>query len=467
MEFWKSALSLELVVNTIPNGVFVMDQEGIIRSWNRHMEELMGYTSDEAIGLSCSLLACHGRTDEEWSGECPILGGKMDSVEAFECQVRAKNGDHVPVMRNAAVIKDSTGAMVGVIQSLTDLRPTRRLQTELTALRQVSKQSVDGKMVGKSSDMQKVYEQIRLAANSEATVLVLGETGTGKELAVEEIHRLSHRAKGPLVKINCSALPETLLESELFGHVKGAFTGAIRDKVGRFELADGGTIFLDEIGDISPLIQVKLLRILQERTIERLGENRVRQVDVRVVAATHRDLKKLVGQEVFREDLFYRLRVFPITIPPLRDRRSDLPMLVDHFINRFNKQTGKRVHGLSDDALRAIMDACWRGNVRELENSIEHAFVTCSGNLLELEDLPLEIRTPALRAADCQSRSITPDPGVTLASRRRRISSRDELIELLDECDWNRTAVADALGISRVTVWRKMKQWSIPLDGEA
>lgn len=465
MEFWKSALSLELVVDTIPNGVFVTDEGGIIRSWNRHMVSLTGYSVDEATGQSCALLSCQMRTEDEWSRDCPILSGDRESVEAFECRVKAKDGDRIPVVRNAAAIKDDAGAVVGVIQSLTDLRPTLKLQTELTALRQVSTQLEDGKMVGQSPDMQRVYEQIRLAARSEATVLVLGETGTGKELAVEEIHRQSPRASGPLVKINCSALPETLLESELFGHAKGAFTGAIRDKIGRFELADGGTIFLDEIGDISPLIQVKLLRVLQERTIERLGENRTRPVDVRVIAATHRNLKERVEQEAFREDLYYRLRVFPITIPALRERRSDLPMLVEHFIEKFNLQTGKHVRGMNADTRRAIMDACWRGNVRELENAIEHAFVICTGDLLELSDLPLEIRTPALRSQDCQPRRAEV-PAEPSRMRRRRISSREELIDLLEECDWNRTAVADRLGISRVTVWRKMKRWDIPLEGD-
>ncbi len=464
-----SRIDCSLVLDTIPNGLFVVDHNGTICIWNRRMEELTGYSSDEAIGKPCSMLACGDGDTEDWVEKCPLLHGDETAIEGYECHVRHKQGDRIPIMKNAKAVQDDAGNVMGVVQTLTDLRPLRNLEAEVTALRQIAASSPDGKMVGKSHQMQQVYEQIRLAAGSEATILIFGETGTGKELAVEEIHKQSARSNGPLVKVNCSALSENLLESELFGHVKGAFTGAIGDKVGRFELADGGTIFLDEIGDISPLIQVKLLRVLQEKEIERVGEATPRKVNVRVIAATHRDLRALVDEEEFRQDLYYRLRVFPITMPPLRSRKEDIPMLVDHFIQRFREETGKQITGLSADANYAIMDACWPGNVRELENAIEHAFVTCQTDTIEIFDLPMEIRMSELRNAQCAQRNsssvvshvpqLQPEP-----PQRRKIRRKEELLALLHEHDWNKTEVARVTGMTRVTVWRKMKQWGIPLE---
>jgi Nif-specific regulatory protein len=247
-------------------------------------------------------------------------------------------------------------------------------------------------LVGASHEMQQVYDQIAQVAPSDASVLILGETGTGKELIARAIHYSSPRAQGPFVRVHCAALPESLVESELFGHVRGAFTGAVRDRQGRFEAANGGTLFLDEIGDISPAVQVKLLRVLQEREFERVGDTTPIRVNVRVVAATHRDLAAMVASGRFREDLYYRLNVFPIYVPPLRNRRSDIPLLVDHFLNIYAKQSGKHVRGITPDALDRMMAYSWPGNVRELENAVERAVLVCDGPLIDVAHLPAALQ---------------------------------------------------------------------------
>jgi transcriptional regulator with GAF, ATPase, and Fis domain len=328
----------------------------------------------------------------------------------------------------------------------------------------------DERLIGRSQVMRELRERIRLAAESNATVLILGETGTGKELVAEAIHFESVRKDKPLIKVNCSALPETLLESELFGHVKGAFTGAIKDKPGRFELAQGGTLLLDEIGDLSPLIQLKLLRVLQHHEFERVGESRARRVDVRIIVATHRDLRQLVAERRFREDLFYRLNVFPIHVPPLRERTTDIPLLVEHFLERFNGETGKSIVQLSDDVRHILMDFCWPGNVRQLENAIEHAFVTCQGPEIGLFDLPVEIRKTELRRQICDERKDeVSSTGVSCEERRRsKEPTREELLAWLEKSRYNKAEVARRAGVDRTTVWRWMKRFavtSVPPEG--
>ncbi|PIP39150.1 MAG: diguanylate cyclase, partial [Desulfobacterales bacterium CG23_combo_of_CG06-09_8_20_14_all_51_8] len=293
------------------------------------------------------------------------------------------------------------------------------------------------------------------AANSDATILIQGESGTGKELVAGAIHYNHDRFDKPMVTVNCSALSESLLESELFGHVKGAFTGAHRDRKGRFEEADGGTIFLDEIGDISPFIQLKLLRAIHEKQIERVGESKKRSVDIRIITATHKDLFAMVAQGLFREDLYYRLKVFPIFIPPLRERKKDIPLLIAHFINQFNRKTGKAITGLTSDALRVLMDHHWPGNVRELENAIEHAFVLCNTDQINIVDLPVEIRQmgyPPIAATATEHHPI------------RLAITRERLMTMLNECGWNKAEVGRRMGKSRTSVWKYMKKWGIPLE---
>ena len=461
------------VLATVPAGVFTVDVQGVIRFWNRTMEALSGYTREEAVGMPCVRLQCDVCRETPCSrpeGRCPALEG--ESVAGRECTIQDRSGRPVPVMKAAEPIRGADGEVVGAVHALTDLRSAGQLEeARLPRLAGNRAQPTGlGRLVGKSRAMQDVYERIRLAADSEATVLVLGETGTGKELVAEAIHEFSGRRGGPHVKVNCSALSENLLESELFGHVKGSFTGAVRDKPGRFELADGGTIFLDEIGDVSPLIQLKLLRVLQEHEFERVGDVHTRKVDVRVIAATHRDLRELVATDRLRQDLYYRLRVFAVHVPALRSRKEDIPLLVDAFIVKFNRETGKQIDGISHEVAHCLMDYCWPGNVRELENTIEHAFVTCPGGQVGLFDLPLEVRMTELRRAECSN--VAP-PGRVFGipesvgpPRKTGVADRQQLVDVLRECGWNKAEAARRLGVTRTTVWRKMKEWRIPLSAD-
>ncbi|MCF8028504.1 MAG: sigma 54-interacting transcriptional regulator [Desulfobacteraceae bacterium] len=456
---WDSRFA-GLLVDAMGEGVFTLDSQGRITSWNRAMERISGYRAEEAIGRPCSILKftrCFGRECPADITECQIY--KKGVVAPSECQLQHKNGHQISVIKNARVLKDDNGTVIGVVETLTDL-------TELTAAKRKAEEAEQKllekhqfrNIIGKSHAMREVFQAIRVAAKSEASVLLQGESGTGKELVAGAIHYNSERSKGPLVTVNCSALSESLLESELFGHVRGAFTGAHRDRVGRFEEAHGGTILLDEIGDVSPLIQLKLLRVLQEHQIERVGDTTPRYIDLRVIAATHTDLYSLVREGLFREDLFYRLKVFPVSLPPLRERREDIPLLVRHFVDNFNRKTGKSISGLSHDALRLLMDYRWPGNVRELENAIEHAFVLCETQWIDVFDLPVEIRQMELSPWTGTSSA---EPA---AAADRKKLDRESLMALLHECGWNKAEVGRRLGKSRTSVWKYMKQYGIPLE---
>ncbi len=451
-------LNWQTIVESLPHGLVVIDPRSVVRVWNRTMEVLTGYPASEAVG----------RASDFFHPECgPALGveeGAVDPALAIprleECRLERRDGGRVPVLKATRLLVDGVGQPAGRVLVFSDLRPLKALEGRLARLRRVLPEpAATGKLLGDSAVMREVRERIRLAAESNATILILGETGTGKELVAEEIHEGSRRARGPLVKLNCAALPETLLESELFGHAKGAFTGAAKDKPGRFEMADGGTLMLDEIGDLSPLTQVKLLRVLQHHQFERLGENRIRSADVRILAATHRDLRQLVEAGRFRADLFYRLNVFCVQLPPLRDRGADVLLLARHFMRRFHRETGKAIRELSPDVCRILLDFCWPGNVRQLENAIEHAFVTCPGAEIGLFDLPVEIRLTHLRQQLCRSArpgQTAPASGAT--ELRSEPPTREELERLLADCRQNRAAVARRLGVDRTTVWRWMKR---------
>jgi two-component system, NtrC family, response regulator HydG len=321
------------------------------------------------------------------------------------------------------------------------------------------------KIIGNDPKLLDIFRLITLAADSDVNVLIQGDSGTGKELVADAIHELSSRKQKPIIKVNCAAYPETLLESELFGHVKGAFTGAYKDKPGKFELAHGGTIFLDEIGEINQNLQVKLLRVIQEKTIERLGDNKPIKVDMRIVAATNKNLRELIKNEIFREDLFYRLNVFNIFMPSLHQRHLDIPLLADFFIEKFNSSTGKNVKSLSRDALQALLEYPWPGNIRELQNAIEHAFVLVSGNVIDLGDLPAEIvnfKNSAIISSSGLSLHPSP-PHASLSDFKKRKNgrlaiSKEQLESTLQLHDYNQSKTAVYLGISRVALWKKMKK---------
>ena len=449
------------LLDSMADGVFTLDGEGRITTWNTSMERISGYSQGEAMGCSCSMLGfnlCIQKSCPAGVKECGIY--TKGAVDAKECVLKHKDGHPVPVLKSARLVKDEAGRVIGIVETITDLTDLKRARRKAEEYsRRLGEMHRLDNIIGKSHPMQQVFDAIGAAASSEATVLIQGESGTGKELVAGAIHYNGARADAPMVAVNCSALSESLLESELFGHVKGAFTGAVRDRTGRFEEAASGTILLDEIGEVSPFIQVKLLRVLQEREIERVGESLKRKIDIRVIASTNKDLFQLVKEGMFREDLYYRLKVFPIIVPPLRERKEDIPLLTTFFIDQQNGKTGKSIRGLSSTAMRLFLDYYWPGNVRELENAVEHAFVLCRGGEIDILDLPVELRQAEYRAGTAQP---VTNPGRSY--RKRAAIDRDGLLTMLDQYDWNKAEVARQLGVSRTAVWKYMKKWKIPLS---
>ncbi len=454
---------VKLLLESIGDGIFVLDTSGTIIAWNRAMEKITGYSSSEIKGKSCKILnfsQCFDKDCPTGINDCGIL--KYGKVEPTECLLSHKKGHALTVTKNARVIRNNQNKIIGIIEAVTDLTELKNARLKMEeATRRLGELNRLGGIIAKSQVMQNVFSFIKASAASDATIFIQGESGTGKELVAGAIHSIGERRDKPMITVNCSAFSESLLESELFGHVKGAFTGASRDRIGWFEQADGGTIFLDEIGEITPYIQVKLLRVLQQKEIERVGESRKRKIDIRIITATNKDLKFLVDTGRFREDLYYRLKVFPIYLPPLRKRKEDIPLLVNHFIKINNEKSDAKVDGITKAALKAFMDYSWPGNIRELANAIEHAFVLCSGRQIDLGDLPIEIRDQNIVPQALEKER------QTLARKKTGNVSpltKEELIELLRDSNWNKAQVARRVGLSRASIWKYMKKWNIPLQ---
>jgi two-component system, NtrC family, response regulator HydG len=465
-EIQKNEL-VKLLLEAIGDGVFVLEPHGRIVAWNPAMEAITGYALEEIKGKHCRILKfnqCFGRDRPNGITDCGIL--KTGKVVPTECLITHKLGHTLSITKNARVIKDTQGEIIGIVETVTDLTELKKTRLKMEeATRRLGELNRLGGIIAKSRVMQNVFSFIKASAASDTSILIQGESGTGKELVAGAIHSIGERRDQPMVTVNCSALSESLLESELFGHVRGAFTGAGQDRIGRFEQADGGTIFLDEIGEISPYIQVKLLRVLQEKEIERVGDSRKRKVDIRVITATNKELKSLVDAGIFREDLYYRLKVFPIFLPPLRERKEDIPLLIRHFIDLNNKTSGKAVTGMTKQAMQAVMDYYWPGNIRELANAVEHAFVLCGGREIVIEDLPLEIRHRNAGLMD-EIPPLPPSPPAVSVSRPGHRLTPERLKAILHAAGWNKAEAARQTGLSRASIWKYMKKWHIPMQPE-
>ncbi len=426
--------NLENILNNFMEGIIAHDKDRRILFFNRVAENITGYAKDEVLGKDCHVVFgnpfCGSR--------CSFCGEAPNSLKnmTYPLNFINKRGELRRIEMSVTGMTDDHGCFVGVLAAFRDLTDLIGLKSRLGELTSFSG------IIGKDHKMIQIFEQIRELATNDYPVHINGETGTGKELVASAIHNESKRGAGAFVPVNCGALPEGLIESELFGHVKGAFSGAIRDKKGRFELAHGGTIFLDEIADLPKAMQVKLLRVLQEGSLERVGAERSVSVDVRVISATNKDLRKEVEKQNFREDLFYRLNVVPVSLPPLRERRNDIPLLVAHFLEQAAKRGSKSL-GLSKDALSVMMDYSWPGNVRELQNAVHFAIVKSKGRLIHPEDLPIELR---------RTDYIKPTPGPS------KKLNPDTVMAALKESGGNKSKAAKILGVGRATLYRFLEE---------
>jgi PAS domain S-box-containing protein len=431
------------ILDSITDGVFTVDLNWRISSFNRAAEQITGIPREEALGKRC----CDVFRASICESEC-ALRHTMDTgkpVVNKVVRIVDAEGGVIPISISTALLKDK-GRVIGGVETFRDLSLVEQLRKELTGRHSFAD------IISKNHRMKELLEILPTLAVSDSTVLIEGDSGTGKELYAKALHDLSSRRKKPFVTVNCGALPDTLLESELFGYKAGAFTDAKKDKPGRFAQAGGGTIFLDEIGDVSPALQVRLLRVLQDKTFEPLGGTQTVKADVRVVAATNKSLTELVKDGSFRQDLYYRINVVRVDLPPLRERKEDIPLLIEHFIGRFNKLRGKDIAGVSSGAAVALLGHDYPGNIRELENIVEYAFVVCPGGIIESCHLPENLRQPLPHP---------PEPADS-SSALKQVEKR-LIYDTLKRNHWNRLAAARELGIHKSTLFRKIKSMGLEL----
>ncbi len=430
----KYKSNLDAIFRSVRDAIITVDADMKVTELNSACKGMFGLSRD-VIGMPLEDLGLFSSTRG-----LDIMAKTIDQRLPFELtrvECQAKGGKQMLVIVSTSPLTCSEGEHLGAVLVIRD--ETRLMELE----KMLSERSSLHHMIGHNKAMQEIFELIETLSNVDTTVLVLGESGTGKELVADAMHFVGNRREAPLVKVNCSALSESLLESELFGHVKGSFTGAVSNRIGRFEAAEGGTIFLDEIGDITPALQVKLLRVLQEKVIERVGEMQPRSVDVRVIAATNKDLHRMVTKGQFREDLYYRLKVVEMNIPALRDRSEDIPLLMEAFIQEFNEKFQKNIEGISDDVMEFIINHDWPGNIREFKHTLEHAAILCRSSIISMMDLPTGYR-----------RSIRPVAH----------SIKDEetkVLNALRDAGWNKAKAARGLGVSRQTLYNKITQFGI------
>jgi PAS domain S-box-containing protein len=435
----------ENIVNSLNEGILAHDLNRKIFFFSEGAERITGIKKDEIIGKDChEIFAPH-----LCSENCSFCDGdKTDDFnrKQYSSVMLNKHGERKDLEVSVAQLKNETGKIIGVVASFTDHTDLKNLVRELK-----EEHGFRG-IIGQDFKMQRLYELIRDLAQCDFPVVLSGESGTGKEIVARAIHDESPRKDNLFVPINCGALPEGTLESELFGHVKGAFTGAIRDKKGRFELADGGTIFLDEVGELSQAIQVKLLRVLQENTFEPVGSEKTKKVDVRIISASNKNLRDLVKKEKFRDDLFYRLSVVPVELPPLRERRNDIPILAGHFLDQVLKKIGRESLQLSDEVLSIMMSYSWPGNVRQLQNAIQFITIKCHDSVVLPEHLPPEIMESASSYPTHQYTS--EEPGKV--GRKPKLN-KDVVIQTLQKTGGNKAKAARILGVGRATLYNFLK----------
>ena len=444
-EFFSHPEGQSIILDSIADGVFTVDGQWRITSFNRAAEEITGVPRDEAIGQLCKDVlkadicekSCCLRATMK-TGK-PVVGKQVYIIDAA--------GNKIPISISTAVLRDKKGQLLGAVETFRDISVEEDLRKEIS-----SRYSFED-IISKNPQMIRLFDILPDIAEGGSTVLIEGESGTGKELVARAIHQLSPRRKQPFVAVNCGALPDTLLESELFGYKAGAFTDAKRDKPGRFQLAQNGTLFLDEAGELTPATQVKLLRVLQEKTYEPLGATESVAHNVRVIAATNKNLETEVREGRFREDLYYRINVFKISLPPLRERREDIPLLTDHFIGHFNLLQKKNIVGIEAGAMSVLMEYDWPGNVRELANIIERAFILCKGDFIERKHLPENISSAG-------------DAACAVPARSLRDVEAQFLLSALRENNGNRALTARKLGIHKSTLYRRLKALGLgPGDG--
>ncbi|MFA5906559.1 MAG: sigma 54-interacting transcriptional regulator [Desulfobacula sp.] len=447
------------IIDSAQDGIIIVDEKGCFIAANQTAQLMTGYTEEELKGQSCRILNCTGckivgkGVGKNW---CGLFSEKF--IREKKCVITTRQNRAIPIIKSATVLFDEKNEIVGAVETLKDISENIHYKNELASIKRMYHID-DGfhGIIGRTPVMQNLYESIESVASLDTPVMILGESGTGKEMVAKALHEIGSRSQKPFIKVNCAALSENILESELFGHVKGAYTGADSDRIGRFEAAHRGTLFLDEIGDIPLSVQVKLLRVLEEKMIQRVGANRSIPIDVRIITATHKDPEKMMSQGEFREDLFFRINVFPLTLPPLRDRKDDITLIIQHFIHFHAERTGKNILGFTPEAMRLMVAYSWPGNIRELRNSVEYAFVLARGKSIGPEHLPEKITS---------GRSFIQQPVKDQVSAdvvRMGLSEKERLLDALQREDGNQTRAAQRLGVSRITIWKRIKKYGIQL----
>ena len=436
-----------IILDSIADGVFTVDKDWKITSFNHAARKITGIKKEDAIGRYCWEVFKASICEQRCSLRQTIGSGK--SIVNQPIFIVNSKGERIPVSISTAILKDKKGEVIGGVETFRDLSVIEELRKELT--NQYSFLDI----ISKNKEMQRLFEMLEIISESDSTILLEGESGTGKELFAKAIHSLSHRKKGPMITVNCGALPNTLLESELFGYKAGAFTDAKKDKPGRLALAENGTLFLDEIGDISQMLQVRLLRVLQDKVYEPLGAVKSEKANVRIVSATNKNLERMVKKGLFRDDLYYRINVVKLVLPPLRNRKEDIPLLIEKFVNKYSKLSGKEIHGLSPEAMSTLMVFNFPGNIRELENIIEYATVVCKNSLIRIKNLPENL----LRTLDSKNKSINKETSEKVFSIET--IEKDIILETLRKNNWSRKATATQMGIHPSTLWRKIKRLNL------